>query len=198
MANRFDLSGEIRTGRAKALARFLGDCPGPVTLVINSPGGDAMEGAAMMAEVQRHGQVTVLVQGVCASAATLPMVSARKIMIHPAAVIMIHEPGVATFGTADALRETANALDQITSVYVDAYAAATGNNRDLIAGWMKAETWMTAAEAVEFNFCDLIEGDTPESVPVAAFDYSRFKSAPASLVELALNNGWAEQSPKKG
>lgn len=58
MAPRFDLIGDIEAGCAAALAEFLAANTGGVDLFINSPGGDAMEGAALMAEVERHGRVT--------------------------------------------------------------------------------------------------------------------------------------------
>lgn len=199
MAPRFDLKGEIGEGsaRAPALAVFLQENPGPVDLFINSVGGDATEGAALMAEVQRHGKVTARLQGICASAATLPAVAAQTILMHPAAVFMIHEPACTAFGSADALRSVAETMDKLTGIYAAAYAEATGNALDLIRAWMQAETWLTAEEAQELNFCDAIEDAGSDISPVAAFDPSRFKSPPPELVRLAAENGWVTGSPDK-
>lgn len=129
MAPRFDLKGEIGTGsaRASALAAFLQENPGPVDLFINSVGGDATEGAALMAEVQRHGKVTARLQGICASAATLPAIASQAISMHPAAVFMIHEPACTAFGSAEVLRGVADTMDKLTGIYAAAYADATGN-----------------------------------------------------------------------
>lgn len=197
MAPRFDLKGEIGQGTARAavLATFLQGNPGPVDLFINSVGGDAMEGAALMAEVQRHGKVTARLQGICASAATLPAIAAQTICMHPAAVFMIHEPGCLAFGPADLHRAAAETLDKLTGIYGAAYANATGNDLALILAWMKAETWLSAEDAKELNFCDQIEEPGTASSPVAAFDYTRFKSAPPALVRLAIENGWATGAP---
>jgi ATP-dependent Clp protease protease subunit len=198
MSARFYLSGEIGEGKARAqvLGAFLRDNPGPVELFINSPGGIATEGAALMAEVERHGKVTARLQGVVASAATLPAVAASRIIMHPSAVFMIHEPMTVAYGQADALRVTAETLDKLTGIYGAAYAKATGLDLKLILAWMKAETWLSAEEAKELNFCDLIEETGAESSAVAAFDYTKFKSPPAELVRLAVANGWANGSPK--
>lgn len=191
---RFDLTGGIETGVAVRIAEFLTANPDAATIHINSPGGDALEGAAIMAEVERHGGVTVLVQGIAASAATLPMVAAKEVIMHPAAMVMIHEPSVWGGGTADELRATAAQLDKMSETYAKAYARHTGHPVSLIAAWMKAETWLTAQEAVELRFADRIEAQAPPS-PVAAFDYTRFRAAPAELVQAAHKNGWAAGSP---
>lgn len=78
---------------------------------------------------------------------------------------------------------------------MEAYANATGNDLNLILGWMKAETWLSAEEARELNFCDVIEDAETASSPVAAFDFTKFKSAPPELVRLAIKSGWAAASP---
>lgn len=194
MSARFELNGDIESGAASRLAGFLAANPDAVTLFINSPGGDALEGAALMAEVERHGAVTVHVHGVAASAATLPMVAAKEVVLHPAAMVMIHEPSAWGGGTADELRDTAAALDKMSATYAAAYARHTGHPVARIAAWMKAETWLTAEEAVELRFADRIESaNAPQTV--AAYDYTKFRQPPEALVRLAQKNGWATGSP---
>lgn len=194
MKPRFELSGDICSGAATQLGAYLAANPESATLFINSPGGDAFEGAALMAEVERHGNVTVHVQGIAASAATLPMVVAKRVIMHPAAMIMIHEPSAFTFGTADEHRVGAEALDKMTGIYAEAYARATGHPAARIAAWMKDETWLTADEALELRFCDEVEDPESKPVVVAAFDYGRFRNAPAELVAMARKNDWAVSS----
>lgn len=194
MSARFQLSGDIESGVSNRLAAFLSANSGSVTLFINSPGGDALEGAAMMAEVERHGAVTVHVQGIAASAATLPMVAAREVIMHPAAMVMIHEPSAWGGGTADDLRDTAAALDKMSATYAEAYARHTGHAVARIAAWMKAETWLTAEEAVELRFADRVEqAQSPHMA--AAYDYSKFRQPPEGLIRLAQKHGWATGSP---
>lgn len=190
MPARFDLVGDIESGMASRFAAFLRENPGPVTLYINSPGGDALEGAALMAEVERRGEVSVYVQGIAASAATLPMVAAQTVTLHSAAMVMIHEPATWGGGTADQLRDMAASLDKISATYAEAYARHTGHPVSRIAAWMKAETWLSAQEAVELRFADRVE-ETAAQQAVAAYDYTKFRQPPADLVRLARENGWA-------
>lgn len=194
MPPRFELNGDIEAGIARRLGEFLDDNPDLVTLHINSPGGDALEGAALMAEVERHGAVIVCVQGIAASAATLPMVAAKKVILHPAAMVMIHEPSAWGGGTADQLRDTAAMLDKIGTTYAEAYARHTGHSVTRIAAWMKAETWLTANEAVELRFADQVE-EAKAPQMIAAHDYSKFRRPPKSLVQLAQKHGWVPAAP---
>lgn len=194
MSPRFDITGDIETGYASRLAGFLSANAGAVAVFINSPGGDALEGAAMMAEIESHGAVTAHVQGIAASAATLPMVAAMAVVIHPAAMVMIHEPSAWGGGTADELRDTAAALDKMTVTYAESYARHTGHPVSRITAWMKAETWLNAQEAVELRFADAIE-EAKTSQIVAAYDYTKFRQPPEGLVRLAQKNGWATGSP---
>lgn len=184
------IDGDILPGAAVALSEFLAKHSGPVTVYINSPGGVASEGAAMMAAIAAHGGVTVRVRGVAASAATLPMVAAHRALIDPAAMVMIHEPSALAEGTADGHRAAAGALDKITSTYARAYAHHTGHPVETILAWMHAETWMTAEEAVALRFADALD-DTAEAPQIAArADYTRFKAAPEALRRLAARHGW--------
>ena len=190
MIPRFDIRGEIgHDAKASDLEAFLLANSGPVLVGINSPGGVATDGAAMMAYLQRHGDVTAQVVGVAASAASLAMLGARKIVVHQAALIMIHEPALFSYGTAAQLREDAATLEKMASTYAQAYARATGHPVERIAAWMAEETWMTAQEAVNLNFCDEIEGAGGEAV--ARFDYRRFRNAPPQLAAMVIANGWA-------
>ncbi|MCW1931731.1 head maturation protease, ClpP-related [Pararhodobacter zhoushanensis] len=197
MKPRFDISGNIGSGNACAtdLAEFFAQNLGSVTICINSGGGSAAEGAAMMAEVERHGKVTTYIQGICASAATLPAVAGRTIIMHPAAMFMIHEPYAMAEGTADQHRSAADALEKMSGTYAAAYARHTGHPVKTIAAWMKQETWLTADEALELNFCDRIEALETGPQMVAAFDYSKFRGAPRHLLRLARENGWGTGSP---
>ena len=198
MRPRFDIHGEIGTdaNTSAQLGAFLRDNPGEVALHINSVGGDAMEGAALAAEVERHGKVTAFVQGIAASAATLPMVAAKQINMHPAAMLMIHEPAALLGGTADDHRSAAAALTKMALTYAQAYSRHTGHPVKRLLAWMKEETWLTAEEAVELNFCDRIEAFEGAAPMVAAFDYTKFRAAPGQLVRLAVKNGWAAGTPE--
>lgn len=197
MTARFDLNGYVGEGDATAAAvgRFLADNPGPAQIVVNSAGGVAWEGAAIAAELSRHRAVTCLVQGIAASAASYVLTGARAIQMHPDSVLMIHEPSAFIGGTSEDLHQAAAVLEKLTAVYAAGYARATGHPVLRIAAWMAAETWLTAAEALALNFCDQIEAAPDEPAMAAAYNYAKFAAAPAHLLALALNNGWATASP---
>ncbi len=197
MIPRFDISGEIGLDNATgaAVGAFCDANPGPIDIFINSFGGIATEGAAIFAALERHGKATAHVQGVAASAASLSMLGARSVLIHDAALVMIHDPAAFAFGSAGAMRQMADTLDKMSGVYAAIYSRATGNPVARVAQWMRDETWLTAQEAVALNFADdLAPAGNQDPAPVAAFDYRRFKAAPAHLVQLALKNGWATAS----
>jgi len=201
MIPRFDLSGEILVGASAEIGRFCVENPGPVEIVINSFGGVATEGAAIHAALERHGQATAIIQGVAASSASLAMLGARRVLIHDAAFIMIHNPSAMAMGTAQDMRSAADTLDKLGELYASIYARSTGNPPGRVAGWMAEETWLTADEAVALNFADeVIGGDAAQPVAVAAFDYRKFRAAPDQLVAMVLQNGWATVSsePKNG
>jgi ATP-dependent protease ClpP protease subunit len=193
MIPRFDISGIIGEGQACAepLRSFLAENAGTVEVFVNSPGGIATEGAAMLAELERHGEVTVHIVGMAASAASLAAMGGKRILMHSAALFMIHDPSGFTFGPADQHRAAADTLDKMSDTYARAYARATGHSVDRIKAWMKAETWLTADEALELNLCDEIEGTETAEPVFAAFDYSRFFNPPNELIRLAQKNGWA-------
>lgn len=147
-----DATAQALAGR---LAFFAGE---PFGLLINSLGGDAFEGAAMLAELRAHaGHVTVHVRGVAASAASLVAMGGDTILMDPSAVLMIHDPSALTIGTAAEHDQTAATLRTLANTYAEAYASRSGNRVSDVLEWMAAETWLTAPEAVALGFADGIE-----------------------------------------
>lgn len=181
---------------AASVAQFLSQNPESPVIVINSPGGDAFEGSAILAEVQRHGGVKICVEGVAASAASLIVVGGAQIVMHAASVLMIHEPASISFGSSVAHRKSADVLEKLTDIYANAYSRETGNSVELVKQWMADETWLDASEAVALNFADEVEGEAGQGAPVAAhFNYLKFKDPPKMLIDLVAKNGWATVSP---
>ncbi|MFN4159380.1 MAG: head maturation protease, ClpP-related [Gemmobacter sp.] len=193
----FRIEGDITANTTSALALFLAENTGKVRVVINSYGGVASEGAAIYAALQARGSdVTVLIVGMAASAASLAAMGGWHIVMHEAAALMIHEPYAGIEGTADTMRAAADAMDKITGIYAAAYARSTGHPVERIAAWMKAETWLSAEEALELNFIDEI--DTGAAEPLARFDPTRFRATPPELLRAARANGWVPAAPDAG
>ncbi len=134
-----------------------------VTVHINSPGGDVMAGAEIYSALREHslngeGTVTVIVTALAASAASIIAMAGDKILMHPVAYMMIHNPWTFAVGDAKELRKTAKTLDVISEGLVSAYEARTGKDRDELKRMLENETWMSAATCVEEGFADEIYG----------------------------------------
>lgn len=195
---RLIIEGDITEETPGLVRAFLGDSPGKVVIEANSCGGEATAGAAGMALLERRAKdVTVRIIGVAASSASLLVMGAGRIIMHRAAHMMIHEPWAGVVGTADEMRKVGDDLEKISRTYAECYARATGHPVARIMAWMRAETWMTAEEALALNFCDEIE-EAGEARPVARFDYGRFRHPPPGLLRLAQANGWAAAPPDAG
>jgi len=129
---------------------------------INSVGGSAFGGVAMYNALQSHpGEVTCIVEGLAASAASL-VAMAGKCVMGPGSMLMIHKPAVMAMGNADDLRKAANALDKIQDALAGIYVAKTGKSLDEVNALLDEETWMTADEAIAAGFADSMGHEEPD------------------------------------
>lgn len=171
-----------------AVAQALEGRSGPLTVRLNSGGGDAFAGEAIRAQLARYpGRVTVVIEGVAASAASLVAMAADELVMTEGSVMMIHDPSLITVGTAADHEAGAAMLDKLGGVYAAAYGARTGMPKAQVRQLMLAETWFTPEEAVQAGFADRIEGAARIA---AAFPYPVYANAPARLRALAMSNGW--------
>lgn len=147
-------TGEGVTARRVASAlRTLG--AGPVTVNVNSPGGDMFEGLAIYNLLREHkGDVTVKVLGIAASAASIIAMAGDTVQIARAAFFMVHNSWVIAAGNRNDLRETADWLEPFDAAMADIYVARTGANTKAIAKLMDAESWIGGSAAVEQGFAD--------------------------------------------
>jgi ATP-dependent protease ClpP protease subunit len=157
---------------------------GPLTVRINSGGGIATEGQAIYTALRDHpGEVTVVVDGVAASAASLIAMAGDKIVMRRGAWMLIHDPAQLFGygrGTADDHRELAGYLDAVGDAYAEVYAARSGMERDEARAIMRRETVYVGAAAVEAGFATEYEADQ-EAAAAAAFDYRLYAHAPREL-----------------
>lgn len=129
-----------------------------VDVRINSFGGDAFQGIAM-ASLLRGRNATVYVDGIAASAATPMLCVASRVIMAPGSMVMLHNPWSMAVGDADAIRHEADVLDKVAGSYVSLYATKSGKSRDEVEALMRAESWLTAEEAVAFGIADEIAGE---------------------------------------
>lgn len=148
-----------------------------IHLRINSPGGSVVEGTAIYNALRRHkGGLTVHIDALAASMASVIAMSGSPVYIADNALLMIHNPWTVSMGDSDQLRKEADLLDKLKSTLVNAYVRKTGMDQNQVAEMMDAETWLDAVESVALGFADAIEEGvaaaataTPESLR-ARFD----------------------------
>lgn len=151
--------GGFTAKRMAGALRSLGK--GPVTVAINSPGGDMFEGIAMYSMLREHqGEVTVKVMGLAASAASVIAMAGDQVQIARPAFLMIHNCWVLAIGNRHELREIADQIEPFDDAMADVYAARTGADKADMAKLMDRETWIGGSAAVEQGFADsLLDSD---------------------------------------
>lgn len=143
-----------RTKGAQTFRNELAQC-GPVTVYINSPGGDVFAGAAMYSALLDHPhKVTVKIMGIAASAASVVAMAGDEVLISPVGYMMIHDPWSYVVGNAREMEHEAQVLREIGEGIVNAYQKKTGKTTDEIRRLLEAETYMNAQSAIENGFCD--------------------------------------------
>lgn len=165
-----------------------------VTCSINSGGGFVFEGFAIYNALARHkGDVTMVVDGLAASMASLICMAGNTIQMPTNSFMMVHNPSGLVWGEAVDMREMADLLDKLRSPMLATYAARTGNTTEDIAAMMDATTWMNAEDAKAAGFCDQVESP----VEVKAFwDLSALSNVPAALTAIASASPW--KPPPRG
>ena len=132
----------------------------PVTVHLNSPGGDVWAGLALYNTLRQHGApVDVRVEGYAASIASIIAMSGSTLRMAMASMLMLHEPHALVIGTAHDMRAMASLLEQTAGVMADVYAARRVLDRDKIRAWMHKETWWSAREAVAAGLIDAVDDD---------------------------------------
>lgn len=152
----------VTAKRVAAALRSMG--AGPVTVNVNSPGGDMFEGLAIYNLLREHkGEVTVKVLGLAASAASVIAMAGDTVQIARAGFLMIHNAWVVAMGNRNDLREFADTLEPFDRAMADIYAARTGQDQKAMGKLMDKETWIGGADAIEEGFADeLLPSDQVE------------------------------------
>jgi ATP-dependent protease ClpP protease subunit len=136
-----------------------------IHLRINSPGGSVVEGTAIYNALRRHkGGVTVHIDALAASMASVIAMAGAPVLIADNALMMIHNPWTVSMGGSEDLRKEADLLDMLKVNLRNAYVRKTGLGETEIQDMMDKETWLDAVDAVALGFADAIE----EGVAAAA------------------------------
>lgn len=134
---------------------------GPVTIWLNSPGGDVVAAAQIYNMlIDYPGTVTVNIDGIAASAASVIAMAATKVAMSPVSMLMIHNPATMAVGDKDELARAMSMLDSVKESILNAYQEKTGMSRAKLSKLMDAETWMDARAAIDMGFADeLLTGE---------------------------------------
>ena len=155
------LSGEVGNWdvSARQIADAIENKTGvPLTIKINSVGGDVFEGFALYNAIKMHeGPTTAIVEGLAASAASLFAMAADVVVMRPASMMMVHNPHTVAAGESKDLRQSADVLDKVRDIMVQRYKTKTGQPEESLIEMLDAETWLTPEEAVELGFADKVD-----------------------------------------
>ena len=146
---------------------------GPITIWINSPGGDCIAASQIYSMLKDYqGEVTVKIDGIAASAASVVAMAGDKVLMAPTALMMIHNPSMMAFGDHNDMAKAIDILNEVKESIINAYELKTGQSRTVLSHLMENETWMNAKKAIELKFADGILEDSKKESPVEAYAFA--------------------------
>lgn len=158
---------------------------GDIVVWINSPGGDCVAAAQIYNMLMDYkGAVTVKVDGLAASAASVIAMAGTKVLMSPVSMMMIHNPITIAMGDAEEMEKAIDMLAEVKESIMNAYEIKTGLSRARISHLMDAETWMNANKAMELGFIDgILSCEEQADAPVQP-DVSEMSSETAVMNRL--------------
>lgn len=128
---------------------------GDITVFINSPGGDCVAAAQIYNMLMDYkGNVTVKIDGIAASAASVITMAGTKVLMSPVSLIMIHNPLTVAIGDSEEMKKAIDMLSEVKESIINAYELKTGLSRAKLSHMMDSETWMNAQKALDLGFAD--------------------------------------------
>lgn len=146
---------------------------GDVSVWLNSPGGDCFAASQIYTMLKEYqGKVTVKIDGIAASAASVIAMAGDEILMSPVAMMMVHNPSTFVFGETADLQSGIEMLSEVKESIINAYEQKTCLSRSKISKMMDAETWFSAQKAAELGFADKVmyEPDQEEVTDGFIFD----------------------------
>ena len=154
---------------------------GPVTIWLNSPGGDCIAASQIYSMLMDYkGDITVKIDGIAASAASVIAMAGTKVLMAPTSLMMIHNPATVAFGDHVDMQKAIDMLEEVKESIINSYEIKTSLPRKQLSRMMDETTWMNAKKAIELGFADGILTDEKVAADVAAFSFS------SKAIEMAL------------
>jgi len=174
---------------AKTVTSAIRSSSGPLSVRINSGGGYVMDGLAIVEALRAYrDQVTIYIDGLAASMASVIAMVGDETIIAESGLIMVHKPWDASIGNADALREDAAKLDKVEAQIIAIYAKKTRLPQARLRQMLAAETWLDATEALKLGFVTGISRALKLAAMVDCSAYG-FRNTPSHLKERDMPNG---------
>ena len=150
---------------------------GDVTLYIHSPGGDVFAASQIYTMLMDYpGNVTVKIEGLAASAASVIAMAGTTVLMAPTAMLMLHDPSTIAIGNAEEMQKAIEMLAAVKESIVTAYEIKTGLSRAKLSKLMAAESWLYAGDAIKLGFADGMIEDAAK-LPMPASDGLIFSRA---------------------
>ena len=150
---------------------------GDIVIFINSPGGDCVAASQIYTMlIEYKGNVTVKIDGIAASAASVIAMAGTEVLMAPTSLLMLHNPLTVAIGDSEEMQKAIAMLDEVKESIINAYALKTGLSRLKISNFMDAETWLNAQKAIELGFADsMLTRDTAvtNAIPITGYQFSR-------------------------
>ena len=147
---------------------------GPITIYVNSPGGDVVAASQIYTMLLDYkGEVTVKIDGIAASAASVIAMAGTTVLMAPTALMMVHNPLTVAIGDSEEMQKAIDMLAEVKEAIINAYQIKTGQSRAKLSHLMDAETWLSANKAIELGFADGILEDVKRGKPADAYAFSR-------------------------
>ncbi len=150
---------------------------GDIVLYVNSPGGDCVAASQIYTMlIEYKGNVTVKIDGIAASAASVIAMAGTEVLMAPTSLLMLHNPLTVAIGDSEEMQKAIAMLDEVKESIINAYALKTGLSRLKISNFMDAETWLNAQKAIELGFADsMLTRDTAvtNAIPITGYQFSR-------------------------
>lgn len=171
---------------------------GDITLWINSPGGDVFAASQIYTMLRDYpGKVTVKIDGLAASAASVIAMAGTSVLMSPTALLMIHDPATCAFGNEEDMKQAIEVLREVKESIINAYEEKTHLQRAHIDRLMSAETWMNAKKAIELGFADgLIEDECKKKTTNATPLSFEAKISEAEMVRRAVARASLKDKPE--
>lgn len=147
---------------------------GNITIWLNSPGGCVFAASQIYSMLMEYkGSVTIKIDGIAASAASVVAMAGTQVLMSPTACLMVHNPSTIALGDSEEMLRAKAMLDEVKESIINAYELRTSLSRTQLSHMMNAETWLSAKKAIEMGFADGLLEDEKRKQALETYNFSR-------------------------